>query len=129
LRKYISFMPPHGWGVKALGEWRARCALCGEPLRPAEALASKYACLATCTPITRAPHLHARHKSYLREAGRVAPPITYSFLGLCSVTLPLLLASQHFLATLTLALALTVLAYGTYARLRLLARHRARAYK
>jgi hypothetical protein len=115
--------------VKALGGWRARCALCGEPLGPAEALASKYACLATCTPITKALHLHARHKAYVVEAERVAPPITYSFLGLCSVTLALFLASHHLLATLSLALALTVLAYGTYVRLRLLARHKARAYK
>ncbi len=102
----------------------ARCALCGEPLSLAEAMASRYACLTACAPLIRSRHLHTNHKAYLREVERAAPLFFYSFLALCVASLALHLSQQSVLALGSLASAIVVLTAGTLVRLRLLARHR-----
>ncbi len=113
------------WISKRMGSrLTARCALCGEPLSLAEAMASRYACLTACVPLIRSRHLHTNHDAYLREVERAAPLFFYVFLALCVASLALHLSQQSVLALGSIASAGAVLTAGTLLRLRLLARHR-----
>ncbi|GBC69490.1 hypothetical protein HRbin01_01189 [archaeon HR01] len=104
-----------------------KCPLCGEAVTWVERQTGLYACLYTCIKITPLPkHLATRHREYLEEAKKIAPPIFYSalFFAALSILYLVLWPSNLIVPGASLAGVGFFLILGWIMRVRLIRRHR-----
>jgi hypothetical protein len=97
-----------------------RCDVCGEELDWDEWVAVRYACLSTCVPVLRGPHLKHRHPEIAEGASKVGKPLLYGLMSSAVVAVLGLVISNPVMTAGALLVAGGLLAAGTTVRIRTL---------